>query len=178
MRGPMAGTKHPIRRLLDGLYTGAGMLAAICLLMILVIIVAQMIARWMGTPFPGSAEYAGYFMAASSFLAFAYALNKGAHIRVSLFLNALGRHRHWGEVWCMAIATAATCYLAWYAIRGVSLSIKFNDISQGQDATPLWIPQSVVAFGAVLLAICFIDNLITLLISRRDNIRADALAGD
>lgn len=166
------------RRLLDGLYFLSGMVAALCLLMIMVIIVAQMVARWIGTPFPGSSEYAGYFMAASSFLAFAYALNKGAHIRVSLFITALGKHRFWGELWCMVIASAAATYLAYYAVRGVELSLKFNDISQGQDATPLWIPQSVVAFGAILLAISFIDNLVTLILTRKDNISADALTSE
>lgn len=174
----MTNLARGARRLLDWLYFLSGMVAALCLLMILVIIVAQMIARWTGTPFPGSSEYAGYFMAASSFLAFAYALNKGAHIRVSLFITALGKHRFWGELWCMAIASAAATYLAYYAVRGVQLSIKFNDISQGQDATPLWVPQSVVAFGAILLAISFIDNLIMLILTRKDNISADALASE
>lgn len=174
----MTQRRRTVRRILDGLYMAAGFIAALCLLMILLIIVAQMIARWIGTPFPGSSEYAGYFMAASSFLAFAYALNSGAHIRVSLFLSALGRYRFWGELWCMVIASAATSYLAFYAIRGVSLSLKFNDVSQGQDATPLWIPQSVAALGAVLLAICFIDNLVTLILTRNDNISAEALTGD
>ena len=78
----------------------------------------------------------------------------------------------------MIIASAAASYLAFYAIRGVGLSLKFNDISQGQDATPLWIPQSVVALGAVLLAVCFIDNLVTLILTRKDNISAEALVGE
>lgn len=167
-----------VRRLLDKLYFLSGMVAAFCLFMIMIIIVAQMIARWAGTPFPGSSQYAGYFMAASSFLAFAYALNKGAHIRVSLFITALGRHRFWGELWCLVIASAAASYLAFYAVKGVQISLQFNDISQGQDATPLWIPQSVVAFGAILLAISFIDNLVTLILTRKDNISADALASE
>ncbi|MBL4645849.1 MAG: ABC transporter substrate-binding protein [Hyphomicrobiales bacterium] len=164
-----------VRVFLDRLYLASGLLGALCLLAMLLIIVAQMVSRWMGVPFPGSTQYAGYCMAASSFLAFSYALNRGAHIRVSLFLNALGEHKFWGELWCLLIASAASCYLAFYAIHGVQLSLKFNDISQGQDATPLWIPQSVVAFGAVLLAVCFVDNLITLILTRRDNIRGDVI---
>ena len=37
--------------------------------------------------FPGSTEYAGYAMAATSFFALAYTLTQGAHIRVSILLN-------------------------------------------------------------------------------------------
>jgi TRAP-type C4-dicarboxylate transport system permease small subunit len=164
-----------IRRALDAAYDLAAMLAALCLVLILAVIVLQMASRWTGIPFPGSAEYAGYLMATASFLAFAHALNRGAHIRVSLLLGALGRHRFWGEVWGLAIGTAASSYLAWYAVRTVHLSIKFNDVSQGQDATPIWIAQTPMAAGAVLLAICFADNLITLIATRRDNIRATAI---
>ena len=39
-------------------------------------------------------------------------------------------------------------------------SHEFNDISQGVDATPLWIPQIGMAVGAVVLAVAFLDDLL------------------
>jgi TRAP-type C4-dicarboxylate transport system permease small subunit len=72
-----------IRRFLDGLYLVGGLIGAGFLLLILLIIVAQVIARWTGHVLPGSTAYAGYCMAAASFFSLAYALNHGAHIRVS-----------------------------------------------------------------------------------------------
>ncbi len=166
-----------MRKFLDRLYTFSGALAAICLLILLFIIVAQMICRWIGVSFPGSTAYAGYFMAASSFFAFAYALNADSHIRVSLFLNALGERRFWAEVWCFTIGTLASGYLAFYAVRLVQGSIQWNDISQGRDATPLWIPQIPVAIGAILLAICFLDNLVTLFKTRDHNMNGEKFSG-
>ncbi|PWV98910.1 TRAP-type C4-dicarboxylate transport system permease small subunit [Hoeflea marina] len=165
--------RHPARRILDAAYNAAGYVAAACLVALLIVIVAQMVARWSSTAFPGSSEYAGYLMASASFLGFAHALNSGSHIRVSLLLAALGRNRFWGEVWCMAVAVAATGYLAFYSVKMVYWSRKLNDISQGQDATPLWIVQIPMAAGAVLLFIAFLDNLLSLLITRRDNIGSD-----
>ena len=162
-----------VRNALDWLYDGAGRLAALCLVLILCVIVLQMAARWGGLQFPGSAEYAGYLMASASFLAFAHTLNRGAHIRVSLLLSSLGKHRYWAELWAMSLATAISTYLAWHAVRSVYWSYRLNDVSQGQDATPLWIPQVPMAFGAVLLAVCFFDNLAGLLVRRRDNIHSD-----
>lgn len=166
-----------MRQFLDRLYFASGVLAALCLLAILCVIIAQMLARWFSIPFPGSTAYAGYLMAASSFLAFAYALNSGAHIRVSLLINALQRNGGKGsvssfrlEVWCMAIGTAAASYLGYYALKAIYWSLKFHEVSQGQDATPIWIVQTPVAIGAVLLAICFWDNLITLVLTGKDNI--------
>ncbi len=164
-----------LRRILDSLYLASGVSAAVCLVAILVIIVLQMAARWGGIAFPGSSEYAGYLMASASFLAFAYALNRGAHIRVNLFLTALGSHRFWGELWALVIGTAATSYLAWYAVKATYWSRKLHDVSQGQDATPIWIVQIPMAFGAILLALCFFDNLVTLIVAKQDNIRPDLI---
>ena len=162
-----------IRRILDATYDAAGVLAALCMVALLVVILLQMAARWLSVSFPGSTQYAGYLMASASFLAFAHTLNRGAHIRVSLLLTVLGDRRRPVEVWCMIVATAAACYLAYYAVRFVYWSFKLHEISQGQDATPMWIPQIPMAVGAVLLAVCFIDNLVALALTGRDNIGTD-----
>lgn len=153
-----------MRRSLDGLYQVSGVMAALSLIAILFLIVVQMLARWTGEVFPGAPDYAGYAMAAASFLAFASALNKGAHIRVSIVLNMLHRRARWLlEIWCFGIGTAIAWYFVFYAQKFVFWSWKFNDISQGQDKTPLWIPQSLMLIGAVILAIALTDNLLSLL---------------
>ncbi|MVA99165.1 TRAP transporter small permease subunit [Nitratireductor sp. CAU 1489] len=170
---PSAG--RTLRRALDALYTAGGVIAAVFMVAILVIIVLQMMARWSGQVFPGATDYAGYCMAGASFFAFAYALNHGAHIRVSILLNAVGGKRRYLELWCFAIGTAASAYFAWYAVKTTWLSYKLNDISQGQDATPIWIPQLVMAAGTVLLALCFVDHLFRLLVTGAHGIRSEIL---
>ena len=148
-----------LRRFLDGLYWTSGIAASLCLIAILFLIVVQMLARWTGEVFPGAPDYAGYAMAAASFLAFASALNKGAHIRVSIVLNALGTPaRRWLNIWCFSIGSAIAWYFVFYAQKFVYWSWKFGDISQGQDKTPLWIPQSLMLIGAVILAIALTDH--------------------
>jgi TRAP-type C4-dicarboxylate transport system permease small subunit len=152
-----------IRKFLDGLYLLGGIVGALFLIAILVLIVVQMLARWTGEVFPGAPDYAGYCMAGASFFAFAYALNNGAHIRVSILLNALGRGRRLGEIWCFGIGALLSSYLAWYAVKATYWSRLLNDISQGQDAMPIWIPQMAMATGAILLAVCFWDHLLNLI---------------
>jgi TRAP-type C4-dicarboxylate transport system permease small subunit len=122
-----------------------------------------MLARWTGNVFPGATEYAGYCMAAASFFALAYALNHGAHIRVNLMLSKLGRWRRFGELWCFGIGTALSCYFAYYAIKATYWSRKLHDISQGQDATPMWIPQLAMAIGTTVLALALADHLVRIL---------------
>lgn len=154
-----------LRRILDTIYFASGAAAALCLITILVLIVIQMLARWTGEVFPGAPDYAGYAMASASFLAFANALNRGAHIRVSILLNALpAAVRRLMEIWCFGIGAAVMWYFVFYCQRFVYWSWKFQDISQGQDKTPLWIPQSVMLIGAVILAVALTDHLLRLII--------------
>ncbi len=163
-----------LRSVLDALYLGSGILAALCLIFILLLIVVQMVARWTGEVFPGAPDYAGYAMAAASFLAFANALNRGSHIRVSILLNAVGPSlRRVLEVWCFAIGAATMWYFVYFGQKFVYWSWKFNDISQGQDKTALWIPQSVMLFGAVVFAIALTDHLIHLLLRGDHRIQRD-----
>jgi TRAP-type C4-dicarboxylate transport system permease small subunit len=164
-----------MRPVLDKLYLASGVGASLFLITILLLISAQMVARWSGAIITGAPDYTGYAMAAASFLGLPYALNKGAHIRVSLLLNALGRYRRMGEIWCFAIGSYLSVFFAYYAIKSTRESLRFNDISQGQDASPIWIPQIAMCIGTVILAIAFIDHLLSLLFVGDHNIKEDSL---
>ena len=100
-------------------------------------------------------------MAASGFLALAHTLKRGEHIRVSLLLEHSGsRLRHALELWSLAVATVLAAAFAWYSVRLTFQSWQFNDISTGNDATPLWIPQLAMALGTSVLLIAFVDELV------------------
>ncbi len=149
-------------------------MAAAFLLILLIIIVAQMVLRWSGGIFIGATNYAGYCMAASTFFALAYALNKKAHIRVGLLLNHLGKYRRFGEIWCCGIGVALTSYMMYYTFRGVYWSYKLNDVSQGQDALPLWIPQVPMVIGVSIFALTFWDHFIRIVFFGLDEVGDDS----
>lgn len=128
---------------------------------IAVLVLAGILARLTALNLPGLNEYAGYCMAASSFLALAYTFGRDEHIRVSVLLNPLsGALRRGAELWCLAVGGGLACYLAYYSIKMVRVSILINDISAGPDATPLWIPQLAMAAGTSVLAIAVLDRLV------------------
>lgn len=165
---------HPLRKALHAIYQFSGFVAAAFLLLLLFIIVAQMVLRWSGGIFIGATNYAGYCMAAATFFALAYALNSGAHIRVGLLLNNLGKYRRFGEIWCFGIGSALTAYLVYYSFRGAYWSYKLNDVSQGQDAMPLWIPQIPMVIGSSIFALTFLDHFIRLIWFGMDDVGDDA----
>ncbi len=171
-------TNHPARKALDAVYNFSGFLAAASLLILLLIIVLQMVMRWSGGVFIGATDYAGYCMASASFFALAYALNHGSHIRVGLLLNHLGRFRRYGEIWCFGVGSALAVYFMYYAYRGVYWSLKLNDVSQGQDATPLWIPQIPMALGTTILALTFVDHFFRVVFFGLDDIGDEATSAE
>jgi TRAP-type C4-dicarboxylate transport system permease small subunit len=153
-----------VRKALDHLYNAAGYLAAFFMVGILFMVLASVVGRMLNFNLRGSDAYAGYAMAATSFLALAHTLKRGEHIRVTLFLDRFkGRFRRPLELWCHLAGTFFCAVLAFYSVRLVYVSHAFNDISQGNDATPLWIPQIAMAVGAVILLVAMADDLVLLL---------------
>jgi len=149
-----------MRRLLDGIYMGAGWAAGAFMVGTLAMILAGVLGRLMDFHLRGTDSYAGFCMAASFFLALAHTFVKGEHIRVSLVLQQLGPKALCAvEVGCHALGATLAWVLAWFSARLVWQSQVLNDVSQGMDATPLWIPQIAMALGAAILAIAVTDRL-------------------
>jgi TRAP-type C4-dicarboxylate transport system permease small subunit len=156
------------RSILDPLYLALGVLGALFILATLVVEVVGIAGRELGFSMAGLDAYAGYCLAAGSFLAMAYALRRGDHIRVTLIIGRLkGRARYWMEVICLAVATLLSAYFAYFSAKLVWGSYTYNDISQNVDATPLWIPQLSMALGLIGLAVAFAEQLVITLKTRR-----------
>jgi TRAP-type C4-dicarboxylate transport system permease small subunit len=150
-----------MRAVLSGLYVACGALAALFMVAIAVIVLTSIMSRLLGFSIPGLTAYAGYCMAASSFLALAYTFERGGHIRVSIALQHLdGSRRRLAELWCLAVGSFLAAYLAYFSFKMVQISIQIGDVSQAPDATPLWIPELGMAFGATVLAIALVDRLV------------------
>ena len=153
-----------MRTLLDRLYLVSGVLAALFMVTIASVVLAQIVGRFLGFVVPSATEIAGFCVAASAFLALAPTLQHGGHIRVTLVLEHLPKRVHrWVELWCLAVAFGMTLYFARWVIDLVLGSIRFGDVSPGLLAVPLWIPQLAMAIGLVIFAICLLDNLIMVL---------------
>lgn len=151
-------------KLLHRLYRLSGWLSAISLAAICVLILAQILARSFGTMVPDSDEFAAWAMAASGFFGLPYALHTGAHIRVTSVLSVLPEGlRHATEVLANLIGLAVAAYLAWHASQYVVESWRFKEVSPGLLALPLWMPQSSMVAGTVLLALAFAERLVCVL---------------
>lgn len=162
-----------MRRLLDALYLASGGLAAACLAASCMIVMLQVganllsdLSGWMwGIPVtlavPSYAHLAGYAFAAASFLGLGYTFRTDGHIRVSVLIRSVSsRGRIWLEAWCLGVACLISLFLSWSAVAYVAESMYFGDVSPGMLAIPLWIPQSAMALGCIVLSIAIIDRTV------------------
>jgi len=148
------------RRALDRLYDAAAALAAAMMVGVLLMVLLSIVSRQLHFHVPGTDAYAGYLMAGAGFLALAHTLKRGEHIRVTLLLQSLGpRARRALELWALALASTLGGALAFYSVKLAWQSHAFHDVSTGNDATPLWIPQLAMAAGAILLFVALLDEL-------------------
>jgi len=164
-----------MRTLLDRLYLSSGWAAACCIAAIGSLVVVQvgcnlidrvsslLTGTAIGLTIPSYADFTGFFLAGASFLALAHTLRQGDHIRVTLFISHLpARFTRPVEIWCVIVAGAISLYFTWYTALLVWESYQFHDLSSGMIAVPLWIPQSAMLLGLVILSIALIDELVGL----------------
>lgn len=165
-----------MRRTLDALYLVSGAIAALFIVGIVGIVFAQVSLNLadkivsgisghaLGLTIPSYSDFTGFFLAAASFLALAYTLRAGGHIRVTLVTGIFAKQtQSLFEGLALSIGALMTGYGAWYMSRLVLESYDFHDMTSGMFSIPLWIPQMPVAFGMIVLTIALVDELVGLL---------------
>ena len=146
---------------LNKIYRLSGYIAATFLIFVAVFILIGISSRIFGFYIRGLAEYSGYCMASASFFALAFTFVEGGHIRITLFLEKLsGFKKNIVETWCLIIASFFSGYLAFYFIKMLIISYKFQERSEGADEILIWIPQTSVAIGSTIFFISVFHQLI------------------
>ena len=146
---------------LNKLYKFSGYIAALFLILVAVFILIGISSRIFGFYIRGLAEYSGYCMASASFFALAFTFVEGGHIRITLFLEKLsGLKKKIIEIWCLSIGSFFSGYLAFYFIKMLIISYKFQERSEGADEILIWIPQTSVAIGSIIFSISVFHHLI------------------
>jgi TRAP-type C4-dicarboxylate transport system permease small subunit len=110
-------------------------------------------------------EMAGYLMVGIVMFGLADTTRRGGHIGVDLVMQFLGSRGQrlidiWGTV-CMIIISGAILYSS-YGMVAFSYSVDL--LSEGYVEVPMWIPQSAVPLGMVLMLIASFSRLLDILL--------------
>tara|TARA_B110000902_G_C13878418_1_gene425698 strand:- start:76 stop:567 length:492 start_codon:yes stop_codon:yes gene_type:complete len=159
-----------INNFLKATYKISGYIAAIFLLLVAVFILTGISSRIFGFYIRGLAEYSGYSMAASSFFALAYTFYDKGHIRITLFIEKIdNKRKRFAEIWCLSVGSFFSGFMAYYFVKMVVISIKFEERSEGADEIFIWIPQTSLAIGSFVFFICVFHHLVFLILNKKIN---------
>jgi len=159
-----------INNFLKSTYKISGYIAAIFLILVAVFILIGISSRIFGFYIRGLSEYSGYSMAASSFFALAFTFHEKAHIRITLFIEKFeSKKRRFAEIWCLSVGSFFSGFMAYYFIKMVIISIKFEERSEGADEIFIWIPQASLAIGSFTFFICVFHHLVFLILNKKIN---------
>ena len=153
-----------MRRFLDRLYLGSGVLAALCVFGIFALMLAQAFGREGGILVRGADDIVSWLCAAAAFLALGHTFRHGELVRVGLWIHRLGaRGRRLMEIWALTVTALFGAYMLWAASRFIYESWKFNEVAQGLIKVPIWIPQLSFLVGLLIFFIAVLDELVTVL---------------
>ncbi|WP_118137796.1 TRAP transporter small permease subunit [Oceanicella sp. SM1341] len=155
----------PLIRGIDAITLAGGVVAAACLMALFGLIFAEVLARniW-GTSLSFSWDYAAYMMGACFLLAGGSALRGGAHVRVTALHEVVPAR----AVWCMDLAAClagllVTAFILWALGHMAWLSFGRGTTASSVIKTPLWIPQLVLAVGALIFVLQMLAQLLRVL---------------
>jgi len=141
---------------MDRLIRCAGALSVLCLCGMVLVLAATLVLRPVGILVPSSEIIATFLMVGMALFGFVYAYAERVHIRVDTLhrrIPAVPRRwievvSHFGAAVLCAFITHHSAGIAWMAFR-------FNDLSDGLVAIPMWIPLGAmpVGFGLLTLAL-------------------------
>lgn len=153
-----------IRRLLDGLYLGAGYLAGAFLIMLFLLMMALSLGREVGINIKSGDDFASWCMASMAFLGLAHTFKVGEMVRVGLLTDRLTGTPKWiAELFALVMAAIFIGFFAWQAVLMTYTSWLINDTSTGVIVVPLWIPQLGFTSGLVILFVAVMDELVHVL---------------
>ena len=149
-----------IRKGLGLVLDAGGVVSALCVLAIFLVMLGSTVLRQLGLPTGGTDDVVSWLTAAAAFWGLAHTFRHGDFVRVGLLLERLSPGPRRGfELASLSVGATFTGYLAWSVTSYVVDSWRFGDMANGLVAIPIWIPQSSVAAGSVLLFLAVLDQL-------------------
>lgn len=153
-----------VRRVLDAAYAAAAGLAALSLLLIFLVMMAQVGLRYFGAQFPAADDVSAYLCVSTTFFALAATFKRGELIRVGMALERLGpAARRRAELLALALAAAMVAYVVFWTAQDTLFSWEIEEVAQGTVAIPIWTPKLSMPIGAGLLLIAILDELVAVL---------------
>lgn len=137
-------------------------LCALFLIAMIALIGSEAIARNVfSTSLQITDEIGGYLLVATTFLSMSVAEAHGAFHRVELIQARLGQSaRIVSQIVFDLMSLAASGFVTWQLARLVMNSWRSEDVAPTPLQTPLWLPQTTMAIGMLLLCFALVRTIL------------------
>lgn len=142
-------------RLLDGLYLLGAVLSGLSVVVIVVLVLGEVVAREaFKTSFQVSVEYSTYLLVSATFFGLAYTQRAGQMIFVGLVYDTTtGLTRAWMDLARSVIAVVFGGMMTWYVAKFTYYSYSLEQVSMTVARTPLYLPQLTMVLGMFLVTV-------------------------
>jgi TRAP-type C4-dicarboxylate transport system permease small subunit len=122
----------------------------------------------LGTPVTWTDELSGYLVVAIVMFGAAETLRRGEHISVDLVTARAGpRLGKSLAVWGLTAVMLLMVAVLWSSVVAVRFSWDFEMYSDGYLAVQMWVPQSALVIGSLLVLLAAATRLFTILTNRK-----------
>lgn len=143
---------------------GAGVATMMVLIVFVVVSYSVFMRYVMGTPVTFSDELTGFLVVAMVALGAGEVLLRGDHFGVDLLTGkTTGRARRAVDLWGMIAVICVAGAITYSAILMVTFSYNFGIYSEGYLSVAMWIPQSFLLVGMIILILAALARIVTLL---------------
>jgi len=157
----MEKRKNVIMRWIDYTSDTAGVIGAVCMIVLTVIIVFEVIMRYLfNSPTTWVGEMSIYLSMGIGFMALAYALKNDGHFPITYLTDRLTPNtRNRLKVFTDFVGFLYSTTFIFKGYEMAKFAYDMEDVSSGMMEVPLWIPWMLVPLGGLLLAMQFINKL-------------------
>jgi TRAP-type C4-dicarboxylate transport system permease small subunit len=142
-----------ICRSIEGLCNAGAFFSALFMALIVILIVAEIVLRALfNASTLVAAEFSGYFLVVVVVLGLGYTLQHNAHIRITLVWTRLPAR--WQKVVDIAVASTSVVITMYALVYSILMVVDTYSLGMREDSlveTPLWIPQTVIPVGLLML---------------------------
>ena len=147
-----------VTTIFDGTVNLLAVLAAVLMVFILFLIVAEVVSRgFWNHPIPGVIEATAFSLLYITFLGTAWVLREERHVKIDLVLTRLKPANQALLNMITSLISAIVCLvIAWFAVKATWTSFELGYTSPTDLAFPKWILLSVIPVGSFMLSIQFL----------------------
>jgi TRAP-type C4-dicarboxylate transport system permease small subunit len=151
--------------LFEGLSRLGAVLAEICLVLLLMLVFNEVIARYvLNKPTLYSVELSEYLLLFVAFMAAGWVMQNNRHVRMHSVINLMPvRVRHVLDICTSCIVLVFCLILVWEGAEASLTALAGGYHSSSLLNVPLWIPYAIIPIGSLILSLQILVRIVRLI---------------